>query len=79
MPLHLLHLFTPVLIKSTEIGSVFFLSSHATDLDLLAVFCSYVVPKCRWMPASTHLPTSLPAANESEPWWCEDLPAIMSR
>lgn len=75
--LHLPHLFTPVLIKSTEMR---IFPSRSTYLRLFpSLFPSRCLAPVLFlsagglMPMSTHLPTSLPAANESEPGWREDV------
>lgn len=75
--LHLPHLFTPVLIKSTEMR---FSPSHATYRRLFpSIFRSSRLAPMLYlsegglMPASTHLPTLLPAANENEPGWREEV------
>lgn len=66
----------PLLIKSTETGNV--LSSNATNFNLLSLlpYCTRV--QVGSMLVSTHMGTSLRAANESEPGWYKDLPDIMS-
>lgn len=69
------HLFTPVLIKSTEMGIFFPLPCHlfpsSFPLTVSHQCCTRV--QVDLMPTSTHLPTLLPAANESEPRCHEDV------